>query len=249
MSTQDHRTADVARVIGHRGAAGHAPENTLAGLEAAKRLGCAWVEFDVMLTRDERPVLIHDEDLARTTNGTGQVAATPFAALKGLDAGSWFGEAFKGHPVPSLEEAVGALAHFDLGANVELKPAKGVEGRTGEVVATSLQMIWPDTLPAPVVSSFSETALAAFEETAPQYPRALLLWKIPSDWRRRAEALEVASLHCAHQHLDRPTADAMLAAGYALRVYTVNDRMVAKRLFSWGVESVFTDYPDRLTDL
>src|SRR5207244_10430546 len=89
------------RVIAHRGGGALAPENTLAGLRLAKALGFGAVEFDVMLSADGVPVLMHDETLERTTDGRGAVAATSYAALAALAAGGRFGPKFKGEPVPS----------------------------------------------------------------------------------------------------------------------------------------------------
>src|SRR5947199_8504280 len=83
-------------VIGHRGAAAHAPENTLAGLRRAKALGCSWVEFDVRLTADNEPVLLHDNRLERTTDGRGRVSAMSLAAVRRHDAGPWFHSSFSG---------------------------------------------------------------------------------------------------------------------------------------------------------
>lgn len=107
-------------VIGHRGAAGHAPENTLASLEKAAALGVRWVEFDVKLTADAMVILFHDETLSRTTDGKGALADKKWADLRPLDAGGWFGPEFAGEHVPSLEEAVAALARLGLGAVVEI---------------------------------------------------------------------------------------------------------------------------------
>src|SRR5207249_5332732 len=92
------RTVPLQRppVIGHRGAAAYAPENTLAGLRRAKALGCAWVEFDVRLTGDGALVLCHDPRLDRTTSGSGLVSATSLAAIRECDAGSWFDPSFAG---------------------------------------------------------------------------------------------------------------------------------------------------------
>ena len=90
----------LATVIGHRGAAARAPENTLAGLRKAKELGADWVEFDVMLSGDGVPLLIHDETLQRTTTGRGRVARHTADEIRSLDAGRWFGPEFAGgaHP-------------------------------------------------------------------------------------------------------------------------------------------------------
>ena len=133
----------LAPVIGHRGAAARAPENTLAGLRKAHALGASWVEFDVMLSGDEVPLLIHDETLRRTTSGRGRVPALSAAAIRALDAGSWFDGTFAGERVPTLEEAVALLLDLGLHANLEVKPARGFERRTGEVVARTLARIWP----------------------------------------------------------------------------------------------------------
>src|SRR5580704_12278143 len=89
-------------VIGHRGAAAQAPENTLAGFRAARALGCAWVEFDVRLTVDGVPVVCHDDKLDRTSNGRGRISKLPLAAIRMLDAGSWFGPAFAGERIPTF---------------------------------------------------------------------------------------------------------------------------------------------------
>src|SRR5204863_4134011 len=130
-------------IIGHRGAAAHAPENTLAGLRRAKALGCSWVEFDVRLTADNQPVLLHDNRLERTTDGRGRVSAMSLAAVRRHDAGQWFHSSFSGERVPTLEEALMLLAELGLGANVELKAARGKEAVTGAVVAEVLARTWP----------------------------------------------------------------------------------------------------------
>src|SRR4029077_10733853 len=108
-------------VIGHPGAAAHAHENTLAGLRAARALGCGWVEFDVRLTGDGALVLCHDPRLDRTTDGKGWVSARTLTAIRQCDAGSWFAPSFAGERVPTLDEALVLAAELDLGANVEIK--------------------------------------------------------------------------------------------------------------------------------
>ena len=119
---------DLPPVIGHRGAAGCAPENTLAGLRRAGALGCRWVEFDVRLTADGELVLLHDDRLDRTTDGRGKVRALPLSEIRRHDAGKWFDAGFAGERVPTLAEAIAALAELGIGANVELK-----SGRRGAV--------------------------------------------------------------------------------------------------------------------
>ena len=246
----DHRlepNAVLPKVIGHRGAAGHAPENTLSGLRKARELGATWVEFDAMLTAEGTPVLIHDETLGRTTDGKGRLADRRWEDLRGLDAGAWFGPAFRGERVPSLHQALAVLGHLRLGANVEIKPSNDQDATTGVIVAKTLQESWPANLPAPLLSSFSEKALAAAADQAPEFPRALLVGKVPDDWQARCDSLGATGLHAGVRHLTEKQARRVIDAGHALRVYTVNDQAVADRLFTWGAESVFSDYPDRIT--
>ncbi|HYZ42775.1 MAG TPA: glycerophosphodiester phosphodiesterase family protein, partial [Stellaceae bacterium] len=146
-------------MIGHRGAAACAPENTLAALRKARALDCRWVEFDVRLTADGEPVLMHDDRLERTTNGRGKVSALSLAVLRQYDAGSWFAASFTGERVPTLAEAVTCLTELGLGANVELKAKRGREAKTGTVVADVLARSWPSQAPKPLISSFQLDAL------------------------------------------------------------------------------------------
>jgi glycerophosphoryl diester phosphodiesterase len=236
----------VPRVIGHRGAAGHAPENTIVSLDAAARLGARWVEFDVKLAAGGEPILFHDDTLERTTDGQGKVAETPLARLKELDAGSWYQARYKGERIPILEEALVVLARLDVGANVEIKPCPGRERETGETVARALRALWPGRLPAPLVSSFHVGALVAAAAAGPEFPRALIFRQPPENWRAIAEETGATAIHCNGQFLDRGRVAGLRAAGYAVRAYTVNDVRSAAQLFSWGVESVFSDYPERI---
>lgn len=233
-------------VIGHRGAAGHAPENTLAGFAKAAALGLRWVEFDVVLSADGVPVLFHDDTLDRTTDGSGPLGLFDFAHLRRLDAGAWFGPAFAGERIPTLDEAVAALERLGLAANVEIKPTRGREAETGAAVARRLARDWPASLPPPIVSSFAEASLEAAQRFAPDLPRALLVGAVPPDWRARADRLGCASIHAAQNRLSLADVESVRGAGFHLLAYTVNDPDVARRLFGWGVEAVFSDVPDRI---
>jgi glycerophosphoryl diester phosphodiesterase len=233
-------------VIGHRGAAACAPENTLGGLRQAKALDCLWVEFDVRLTADGQPVLLHDDRLERTTDGRGKVSARSFAAVRCHDAGSWFGPSFAGQRVPSLKEAVALLAELGLGANVELKAAHGREVETGTVVAEMLAKLWPCELPAPLISSFQPEALAAAQAGAPGIARGILFRAIPKDWRGIAERCGCETIHADHRRLYPALVADIRRAGYPVLAYTVNDPGRADILFHWGITAVFSDVPHRL---
>jgi len=235
---------DYPRVIVHRCGGALAPENTLAGLRIAARLRCRAVEFDVMLSGDGVPVLIHDETLERTTDGHGRVAATDLAALRRLDAGSRHGAAFRGEPLPTLDEAIAACEQLGLAANIEIKPAAGFEAATGDTVGRLVAARRARPI-APLLSSFCEASLAAAAAAAPDLPRALLVDAIPADWLQRLQRHGALAIHCAARAVDRGLVAAAVAAGYRVACYTVDEPAQAESLFGAGVAAIFTDRPDR----
>ena len=237
----------VGPLIGHRGVAAHAPENTLASLRKAAEMGLLWVEFDVRLSRDGHLVLFHDEDLARTTNGRGRLGDHDLAMLKKLDAGSGFSFAFRGESIPTLTEAIEVLQAHGLGANIEIKSDRGREMETAEAVVQTLRAVWPSALPPPIISSFDSAALALSAAAAPEWEHALVMKTIPRDWRRRLDAAGSIAVHCNARWLSHQRADEVLAAGLPLRCYTVNAARMARKLFAWGVNAVFTDAPENLS--
>jgi glycerophosphoryl diester phosphodiesterase len=231
----------LPRLVGHRGEAARAPENTLAAIRMAAASGLRWVEFDAKLSGDGVPILFHDDTLDRTTNGEGPVAATPFAAIRILDAGAWFGAAFAGEKVPTLAEALDLLVALDMGANVEIKPCPARDMETAQSVCATIGAHWPRDRGGLLISSFSRAALARARDVAPERPRGLLVWDRVATMIEDAAALDCVSIHCAHQHLTAAMARAVKQAGYTLVVYTVNDPVLARQLIEWGVDTIITD--------
>lgn len=229
------------RLIAHRCGGALAPENTLAGLRLASRLGCRGVEFDVMLSRDGVPLLIHDETLERTTDGRGAVADHDYAQLAMLDAGVRHHAAFAGERIPTLAQALALCAELGLWANVEIKPSSGREAETGAAVAAMLAAQWQGD---GVVSSFSVVALRAARTVAPRLHYAWLVEDVPADWRTQLAALGCDALHCSAE--TDAAALAAVAAAVPLACYTVDRRDDAERLYALGAAAVFTDRPDRL---
>lgn len=236
----------VPFVIGHRGAAAHAPENTLASIRKAKELGCTMVEFDVKLTRDRTPFLMHDSALSRTTGGKGWSARRDWAEIAALDAGSWFGAAFAGEPPPSLEQVIALLVELDLQANIEIKPCPGREIETAEVTCGEIKLRWPDGRPPPLISSFARPSLEAARRVAPHCPRGLLVERLPRDWRQAMSRLGCTSLHISDRYIDAARMTELRTEGVPVLVYTVNDPARAVQLKAEGVQAVITDAPDRI---
>jgi glycerophosphoryl diester phosphodiesterase len=230
-------------VIGHRGAAAYAPENTLAAFRIAERLGCRWVEFDVRLTADDALVVCHDDRLERTTGGRGAISKAPLAAIRELDAGSWFGPDFADERVPTLDETLAACLELRLGANIEIKAARGRGVVTAGAVAAALARLGA-RLPPVLVSSFLPSAVAEMAARTPSIPRAVLYRKVPNNWAATALRLGCATVNADQAYLSEPIAAAIRVAGLPLLAYTVNDPARARQLFRWGVTSVFSDAPD-----
>lgn len=231
-------------VIGHRGAAGLAPENTLAGLVVARRLGCGWVEVDAKLTRDGVIVLMHDDTLERTTDGTGAVAETDFATIRGLDAGGWFSPQTVGERVPALVEALELAADLGLGVNVEIKPCPGREDETARTVIDALSELHAVGV---LLSSFDVGAVAMAAQRCPERPRALLVEAEDFEGAaERAVAMACEGLHVPHTIMDADRIATIRALGLSVRCFTVNDAARAAELRGWGAEAVFSDFPDRV---
>ena len=234
----------LPRIIGHRGAAGYAPENTIESIHTAADMGIEWVELDVKLTKDQMPIIFHDDTLERTTNGSGLVAETNYEELKELDCGSWYGESFIGVHIPTLEEVIDVLIDRDLGLNLEIKPCPGREKETAEVALDLLSTIWDDH-DRLLISSFQHVSLETAMDMAGDWHRDLLLDKEwPENWDELAEYLKVSAFGVNASSVTREQVESVMEIEKPILAYTVNDPHQARILQSWGVDGFFSDTPD-----
>lgn len=235
---------ELPRVIGHRGAAAVAPENTLAGLAAAAAAGARWVEIDVRLSADKVCVLSHDPTLI----GEGRrmrIARTGAAALGALDIGTRFSADFAGETMPTLAAALDRAQELGLGVNLEVKDC-GLRNRALADAITAVLADRPRGAPELLVSSFRPSILARLRARDPALALGLLSRGFHSGWRRRADALGCVSLHCAAARVTAAMVADFKATGRIVAAYTVNDPALARRLFSWGVDAVFCGDPGRM---
>jgi glycerophosphoryl diester phosphodiesterase len=219
------------KIIGHRGAAGHAPENTLRSVAVALDLGVHGVEVDVHLV-EGRLVVVHDDRLERTTNGRGRVADARFADVRALDAGG-------GERVPTLDE-VAALVLGRAELVVELKG----EG-TAAAVAAFLDGLPPARRRDVIVSSFDHPQLAELRALASDVRLGALVAGVPLGLARFATELGAHAVHMSLECLRAAMVRDAHARGLEAWVYTVNhadDVALCARL---GVDAVFSDYPER----
>lgn len=235
------------RAIAHRGAGKLAPENTLAAFRHGASFGYRMFEFDVKLSGDGVAVLLHDATLNRTTNGHGRLDALTLSQIAQLDAGSWHSSAYAGEPVPTLAAIARYLRANGYLANIEIKPVPGAEWRTGAAVALDARTLWADADVPPLLSSFSEEALAAARDAAPELPRALLLDTLPGDWLDRLRALDCVALDANHRELTPEIIAEAHAAGFRVCCYTVNDVDRAQLLWGTGLDGLITDWVDRIS--
>ena len=234
------------RIIAHRGASAVAPENTLAAIARAADLGARSVELDVTLSADGVPVIIHDTELERTTDGTGPVAALPYEKLARLDAGSWFDAAFAGEGIPTLSDAIALILSRNLALNLEIKPSPGEDHVTATRAIELLTDAWPQTQSGGaklVLSSLSIEAVAVARDAAPQWRRGLIARIPPPDWRELLANLGCVSLHCLVSAATPSLISEVHAAGCRLLAFTVNCPAVAATLFKNGVDGIFTGDP------
>jgi len=220
--------------IGHRGAMGHAPENTLLSMEKALELGVPWVELDVYEVEGHL-IVIHDKKLERTTNGAGYVMDQTFDYLRSLDAG-------KGQKIPTLEE-VFDLVQRRAGINIELKGPD-----TAEPVAAFIERYrfkgWTDE--EILVSSFNHRELKKIKGFDSEVRIGPLIKEIPDGYAAFAKEMEAFSVHVSLKHISRAFVEDAQHRGLKVYVYTVNQTEDIELMRSFGVDGVFTNYPERV---
>ncbi|MFF2911786.1 glycerophosphodiester phosphodiesterase [Paenibacillus sp. NPDC057934] len=231
----------------HRGASAVCPENTMAAFRKSLELGATGIETDVQMSKDGALILIHDETLDRTTNGTGAVKDHTLRELLGLDAGSWFGTDFAGEPLPLLEDLLELLHETDIILNIELKngecPYPGLEEK---VIAAVREWGMSDQV---VISSFNHYSLAYFHSLAPEIRTGILYMEglyRPWDY---AATLGATALHSYHYAVLPEFVSEAAARGVVYHPFTVNDPERMKYLIDAGVAGIITDHPDILAEL
>lgn len=227
--------------IAHRGASLYAPENTLAAFRKAKTMGAQWVEFDVMLSHDHEVMVMHDDTLDRTTNGSGLVYEHSCAALKKLDAGSWFSPEFSGEKIPTLLEVIQLLQELNLSANIEIKPLQGKEELTVEKTMEVLRAHWKKEMSVPLISSFSRVALSAVRKISASSELGFLMHEWHDDWEAVCDQLQCLTVNVNEEILTQDRVKKIKASDRLLLSYIVNNVERAQELFSWGVDAVFSD--------
>ncbi|HLV27775.1 MAG TPA: glycerophosphodiester phosphodiesterase [Burkholderiaceae bacterium] len=230
------------QLVAHRGAGRLAPENTLAAFREGARHGFRMIEYDVKLSADDVPILLHDDTLERTSNGTGRAADYRYADLSRFDYGAWHSIPYAGEPLATLYGIAAYTRAAGIYSNIEIKPSIGMEQHTGERIAQLAARLWEGSDLPPLLSSFSEVALAAAGDAVPELPRALLIEEeLPQDWRARVARLGCRGLNLNHRYVTREIVRDIRGEGLSLAIWTVNDSARAHELLDWGCNAIITD--------
>jgi glycerophosphoryl diester phosphodiesterase len=243
-----HSESGRVWVVGHRGAMGYAPENTMASFERALELGADWIELDVHLTRDGELAVMHDETLDRTTNGTGLVKDRSMAELRQLDAGAWFGSEYAGQRVPSLDEVLDCARARDTMVDIEIKNAPiyylGIE----EAVVRCLEHHAMSE--RSIVISFDHAAVQRVKYLDSRVATGVLYACQPVDGgvglakAANADALLPHWAYVTPQDVKRAHDE-----GIAVAPWVSSDPRVLSSLINAGVDAIGTNHPDVLRAL
>lgn len=233
-------TTPVCMVIAHRGASSYAPENTLAAFDLALQMGVRQIELDVHSSRDDHIVVIHDDTVDRTTNGSGLVASQTLAELRQLDAGAWFGATFAGERIPTFEEV---LARYQgrVHLHVELK------GHTPSLAQRTAELIRQHGMVGQVtITSFQQVRLEEIRTAAPELPSGWLVGDVSDAVIAQARAMEVAQL-CPRANTVTPELVRRLhAEGFVVRAWGVTTEELMQQVVQAGVDGMTVNFPDKL---
>jgi glycerophosphoryl diester phosphodiesterase len=232
--------------IGHRGAARYYPENTMISFQAAYRMQADMIELDVALSRDGIPVVIHDDLVDRTTNGTGLVSEFSVRELKQLDAGSWMHPVFAGEKIPTLREAL-LWAQDRIPINIEIKDTAIDDGEPASIVAKVVALVEELQMDHQVlISSFDPVILPQIRGLNAKLATGLLYdrkTQRKQSARKLTEQWGTDTFHCSQwEWLLKKESEQQPPT----LVYTVNRLAMMRRLIRQGVVGLFTDYPDIL---
>lgn len=232
----------------HRGASGEYPENTMLAFEKAVELGCTGIETDVHVTKDGHLVLIHDETVDRTTNGKGYIKDHNLEDLKKLDAGSFKDDAFKGASIPLLEELLEFVKDKNIKLNLELKTDviwyAGIEEKV-------LDLVYKYNLKDRVIiSSFNHYSVHRFKNLDNTIETGLLYMEGLFEPHLYAKIVGSEAIHPIYPAIDNEElVKRVKKAGIKINTWTVNKEDDMRRLLSYGVEGIITNYPDKLNNI
>jgi glycerophosphoryl diester phosphodiesterase len=226
--------------IAHRGASSYAPENTLAAFDLALDMGARHLELDVELTTDGHVVVIHDDTLDRTTDGSGPVTEWTLAELRGLDAGRWFAPAFAGEKIPTYEQV---LERYRGRAHLHTE----IKGRAPELSRRTVELIRRLGMTNDVtITSFQRARLVDVRALAPELPAGWLVSEVTDATLEAARRLGLAQVCPRAPSVTRELVARLHAAGFAVRAWGVATEELMRQVVDAGADGMTVNFPDKL---
>lgn len=222
--------------IGHRGARGHAPENTLLSMKKALAFGVHGIEFDIQLSSDGEPVVIHDDTLERTTNGKGSVADFTLHELQRLDAG-------EGEKIPSLRNVLDIVdkrcrLFIELKAEYATAPVAGIIKDYTTRHGWSYEQLY--------ICAFDHAQLVHTRRLNPHIHTCALIAGIPVSLAAIAEEASAWAINPNVHHINQALVNDAHQRGLKVLTWTANDPRDIARAKALKVDGIISDYPDRL---
>jgi len=229
-------------VIAHRGASSYAPENTLAAFDLALQMEVRHIELDVDFTSDSHIVVIHDDTVDRTTNGSGPVTSHTLAALRGFDAGSWFGAQFAGERIPTFDEV---LARYKGRVHIHTE----IKGRSPSLAQRTADLIRKHGMEGQVtITSFQSARLEEMRAYAPELPMGWLVREVSDSTIAQAHAMGVTQL-CPRANAVTPELVRRLhAEGFVARAWGVATEELMQQVVQAGADGMTVNFPDKLIE-
>ncbi|HHL71723.1 MAG TPA: glycerophosphodiester phosphodiesterase [Bacteroidetes bacterium] len=231
------------QICAHRGASGYAPENSLAALKLAMEMGADMAELDIQQTADDRLVVMHDDAVDRTSNGTGLVWQMSSDSLRALDNGSWFDKRFSGERIPTIEEVM-SLVRGKMKLNIEVK----LHGHERDIARLVVDTIRKEKFENEcIVTSFGHEVADEIKRLAPELKVGYIF-----DRKSYSEAVFASDIDVLSSHfwlVDSHFMAKARAAGKEVHVWTVNQKFLMRRMRKLGVDAIITNYPDRLAEV
>ncbi len=242
------------KVIAHRGGSNLAPENTLAAFKNAIELGVDMIEIDVEQTSDSVVVVLHDDKVDRTTNGSGWVDSLSYEYVKTLDAGSWFSEEYKDEKIPSLDDVL-ALVNGQVILLIEIKGGSetylGIEKRTVEAIKKHNAIPWT------IVQSFNEKAVERVKDLDPDIMTYYLLGRNFPEYYETyinkgnvdSQIFKYDGIAVHYSVLNANNVDSIKSTGLGVFSWTVDESADVENMIRIGVDGIITDSPDEIIDI
>lgn len=231
--------------IAHRGISAQAPENTRAAFNKMLPLGVSWLETDIDISSDNQLILIHDNQVDRTSDSEGEVNHKSFSELQKIDFGGWFGTDFVGEHIVTLDWLIDFINANQLNVNFELKTAVTEDNQQYYLkrVVSALNRV--NSGSDMIVSSFNLELLEKYHQLMPQVAIGVLIeGPLPDNILILAQKIDAKYIHPDVTYLTQNQVSYLVANQLAVNVWTVDGDLMAIELEKWGVNAIFTDFPE-----